>query len=882
MPKDQHYPSENRYRLGSILICCSCGTTNNLHLNIVCNDCSHRFCQACKRFEDPAGHINSQTDRWVERRLLSYTFKPPRLPDPSSFFQDPESYRRIHQDIKAAVFEISIFQPLAKSLRASPDHPNARSMGVDLGDGVLRVLGSHHKLFHNFQGLEKVSAFFHEMLEYHRSLAWICLMVIYLQETKMIQDQLSLLVMVSPSTVTLQALKIQQISILATYLDEGLQRWYRMVTLHGARKHLELVVAACDDVLRTLHCFVPHDFSKLDDAGLKVHLARTISILELAIILHCQGHTTLSEFPTANDFPLVGDVGLTSGELCRAAPLACLSPFFDQQPLWIIQTRDFTRSSSGSPSPDPLALLTTIDTFNEVWGPVWKVEEQNEIFQYNAGLGSVVPWRSKKCEKALSIGYGTNTRTCHWMPYNLMEKAAECDMRSVIRVHDQAEENVDEAETSGSEEDSASASSANSADCIPVVEELDDIAGIYDLIDKPDNQSLQQWAQYARENPLAPDDLLLIGADTCLRWSECHCSAARFRKRRRNSDSLQPLGARESAAHAEKGTFGLAAGYQGVSLKQDFTIHRTHRHYKEWLLTRWEHYRDSCNPEQLKVFGGVLVSLCTRNAIRCSILDLLQTPSMNKLLSCFRENCKASMPEECWKALLEADVERLARSWKLDADCQRNIGDIILKCLKHLQHTGFDRVRSEFNALWVYQDRGEPERIALKASWHNWVQALQDAQYSCAMAVLVETCFGVANREGIEQFCGHRKKKGRLPSRLETALRVNSRHPPFDQTKVAKRHGGYDVSAIEPGTHIKIVAPYYRLTVVESLSKHHLLLEWDTSWKQGVRNMLSFGPATHEGHSELFKSEDEETTPVIMHVQHGEGKVNQMAARMVL
>ena len=393
------------------------------------------------------------------------------------------------------------------------------------------------------------------------------------------------------------------------------------------------------------------------------------------------------------------------------------------------------------------------------------------------------------------------------------------------------------------------------------------------------------------------EDILLIGAKTRLESRICECSHHKFRKLCKDTGAIHPLVTRKEVAIIEKAGAGVSIGYSGSALKQDFTVKRTHKYYSEYLLDKWEHHREFCDIQQLKVLGGILVSLCTRSAMRCTILDLLKTPSIHKLLQLLHSNSQTEdLPNTYWAAFLQADVEELVRLWK-EAPCRKEIGDVILGCLKQLRHTGLDRHQKEFYTLWMHEENSEPKRVGLKLKRHSWVWTLQDTEDSCAMAVLVEKCFGIFDEEDGTQSCRSARKR-MFPSRLETALLVNSRLPPFDHM-TPRRHGRraevangfcihrdlspneanharndapfYDVSNIKPGTHIYIRTPHYRLAVVKPLSNRHLLLKWDPSFRQVFRNAISFSLPQGKGHSELFEREDEGEEPILVHIQHSDG-----------
>lgn len=216
------------------------------------------------------------------------------------------------------------------------------------------------------------------------------------------------------------------------------------------------------------------------------------------------------------------------------------------------------------------------------------------------------------------------------------------------------------------------------------------------------------------------------------------------------------------------------------------------------------------------------------------------------------------------------------------------MGDIIFECLRMLKYTGFDIDRLEFNVLWMQMENMDLDRVALNPSRHSWVQTLRDGQNTCAMAVLVESCYGVLidGQGGLGQLyqqC-HARHRFKLPSRLETALEVNESHVPFKEMRKVKpgdhrlecAAGGvcrrpslnrpfYDVSYIKQGEYIYIAEPHYRLTVVKALSEQHLLLEWNPSIRQALWNTVMFTPVRGKGHLEQFEKGSD---TVLVHIQH--------------
>lgn len=89
--------------------------------------------------------------------------------------------------------------------------------------------------------------------------------------------------------------------------------------------------------------------------------------------------------------------------------LRCLDPFLGHQPVWVFQ--------NGVVQPSSLYLSTDIETFSDIWGPLWKVsfktEPQNTI-QYNVGGGAIKRSQVERGNTAPSLR--PKEVFCHWEP----------------------------------------------------------------------------------------------------------------------------------------------------------------------------------------------------------------------------------------------------------------------------------------------------------------------------------------------------------------------------------------------------------------------------------------------------------------------------------
>ena len=85
--------------------------------------------------------------------------------------------------------------------------------------------------------------------------------------------------------------------------------------------------------------------------------------------------------------------------------LSCLAGFFQEQDVWVLAMKEASND---------LYLATDIETFADVWGPVWKVADRfrpDLIAKYNVRGGSIVPWPS---DPDFHPKLRSNERLCHW------------------------------------------------------------------------------------------------------------------------------------------------------------------------------------------------------------------------------------------------------------------------------------------------------------------------------------------------------------------------------------------------------------------------------------------------------------------------------------
>ncbi|KAG8531757.1 uncharacterized protein KY384_003389 [Bacidia gigantensis] len=138
--------------------------------------------------------------------------------------------------------------------------------------------------------------------------------------------------------------------------------------------------------------------------------------LDLAILSYQGAHTAeLREsfcLPTPGIIRLHGvevhvDVYFPRGFM-MLLPLKCPAPFLDFRKVWVFCEHEES-------STDTFYLSTDIETFADVWGPVWKVPHPTDhslTIRYNLVGGSIMPWPA---DRVRNPAPAENQRLCHWV-----------------------------------------------------------------------------------------------------------------------------------------------------------------------------------------------------------------------------------------------------------------------------------------------------------------------------------------------------------------------------------------------------------------------------------------------------------------------------------
>lgn len=197
------------------------------------------------------------------------------------------------------------------------------------------------------------------------------------------------------------------------------------------------------------------------------------------------------------------------------------------------------------------------------------------------------------------------------------------------------------------------------------------------------------------------------------------------------------------------------------------------RNLKGILVEQWAMFPEIRRPELLEDLYGLEVSMCTKNAKRTRLSELLSRNCMRNLLKSF------PWPNDIYKEEYYGALETNSFS-KLESDSVfRTVFEkVVLISLSFLKETG---VNHEGNLLVFLSSLAtpKPELAILRLKDHSWVGLLKDSPDSCTMAMFGDNCLEFKYRNGSS--CG---SPGR--SSLRTNLVLN-KPPQFLRKEVLLR-----------------------------------------------------------------------------------------------
>ena len=568
-----------------------------------------------------------------------------------------------------------------------------------------------------------------------------------------------------------------------------------------------------------------------------------LGTVDLAILAYEGAHTTnfiqeILGHDRETIIELSNQAPSQTGLLLQRRRMKCLAELFENRDVWVF-------GWFASQDLQSFYLSADVVTFADVWGPVWKVLDKtrnSRVAKYNVRGGSLVPWPYRS---NIHPNLGPHERLCHWR-----SNAAS------VRF-----------EKAGS----AGTSGIPSSECRSIPKKADSFAGSLSSFSDPDEEGetgsdLECFGDNTR---------LMIGADATprMQWKTCHCRIDDHVQHLKDAGRLDYIIASRSYRYVDSQQTSLVIGSHGVQAGLAKTIKdKREQNLKISLLDRWENEPPSRDPHEFENLWGVVVSLCTMNARRVRLVELLGDESVVALLRNFPwsdlgpDGSTSQLRDQYLEAVRSANPHALGALWDTHVQWREELGSAILTCLKILVLTGFNEDRGEFYMLWLPSGCRGPRRITLKDTDQTWVKFLRDTTYSITTAVAVEDCLITKSRK---RRCRYSRPNWfQSPSLLETAICIKNALEPApklvkvpgshdnSQTDVREWRSIWDVSALDVGENFWI-GSQTRVRVAAAPTNWHLIVEIDRVKRLILREILGMKASERTGHWEYTDAEAE-------------------------
>lgn len=272
--------------------------------------------------------------------------------------------------------------------------------------------------------------------------------------------------------------------------------------------------------------------------------------------------------------------------------------------------------------------------------------------------------------------------------------------------------------------------------------------------------------------------LLLIGGAPKLTISpntECRADPVSLLHTLKCQDCLQRCGTVKPHRYKDTEAAQVQVGHGGVQVGGSVQW-KTNPGitWKEYFVKSWKNEPQRRNPKLLEHWCGVEVSLCTFNARRRRLLQILGSKSMrNHLSNIFFIWSDPLCEEAYYSALHSEDLHAFYNLYVSCHDWRLELGTAVSLCFEMLLHTGLDD-RGDLKVFYAPTSSGDQDWLAvIRNKKHNWAGLLKDSEQCATMAVATETCLEASTRSWPKfpgQQCRQRPKQGDQFSLLETKL----------------------------------------------------------------------------------------------------------------
>ncbi|KAE8449040.1 hypothetical protein EG329_008628 [Mollisiaceae sp. DMI_Dod_QoI] len=360
----------------------------------------------------------------------------------------------------------------------------------------------------------------------------------------------------------------------------------------------------------------------------------------------------------------------------------------------------------------PLYISATIDSFSDVWGPLWKLKDQESPDNTDLELAG--------------------ERFCHW-------------------IHN---------------------------------EEFED-----------DAQDTSNRGTKLPDAPFDGTEKLLIGAS----WTPnpaCSPSISIYRRRLQEAGRLCIVGASKPYHYNNSNQYQLQVGYSGVNVSATRQYKRIPRQsLKEILIELWAMEPDIRDPRLLEDLHGVEISMCTYNAQRVSLSQILRSNCMRHLLRDF------SWGDPEYRTEHFLTLEDTLRPKRLqDPQFGKEFDYAIMLGLKKLSKTGVDR-QDNLRVFLSSKCTPKPELATMVSKEHSWIGLLKDTTIECAMVAFGDECLGFNSHMGVscgKAGCSVLRSAMVIHSSIYTTVR-QTKLPEDSVTAGQAEKQGWDISKLPLG-----------------------------------------------------------------------------------
>lgn len=241
--------------------------------------------------------------------------------------------------------------------------------------------------------------------------------------------------------------------------------------------------------------------------------------------------------------------------------------------------------------------------------------------------------------------------------------------------------------------------------------------------------------------------------------------------------ALQSATTQKPFRYKDASSFNVAVGYGGAqaSWSTQFKVNPGVR-AKESILLRWSPEPKFRNPRILLLWYGLELSLCTRNARRCRLLDLLRSEPMIRYLSLvYRPDLEGKDYKTILlNALQSSNPYAFIETYDHHPEWQAELGTVVARCLNILKESGVNKKGDVGAFAFIEKFHDSEQLVILPKNDHSWIGLLQDSSDMATFALASHRCFGYRPTPG--QKC---RRKDRLltgsKSVLETSYTVSKR-----------------------------------------------------------------------------------------------------------